>query len=160
MFTVHPVSFSAALMHVRPFSLSSTVRPTISLLIAVTLGTIACIAMATDVWIITDHQHPVRSTADARVIELDAPSRIEAALSAGLPADLQQATALMQQRLKTDDAARVQELAAAYQGVADAWSLGVITVPAVIVDRHYVVYGDPDAAHAVARIKAWREAHP
>ena len=43
---------------------------------------------------------------------------------------------------------------------ADAWSLGVTTIPAVIVDRHYVVYGDPDAAHAVTRIQAYREAHP
>jgi len=129
-------------------------------LIAVTLGTIACIAMATDVCIVTDRPHPVRGTADACLIELDAPSRIEAALSAGLPTEPQLAAALMQQRLKADDTGRVKELAAAYQGVADAWSLGVTAVPAVIVDRRYVVYGDPDAAHAVARIQTWREAHP
>ena len=147
-------------MHVRPFSLSSTTRQGVSCFIAVTLGTTACIAMASDVCIVTDRQHPVRGTADARLIELDAPFRIEAALSAGLPAEPQQAAALMQQRLKASDTGHAKELAAAYQGVADAWSLGVTSVPAVIVDRRYVVYGDPDAAHAVTRVQAYREAHP
>lgn len=53
-----------------------------------------------------------------------------------------------------------EQLSTAYQGVTDAWRVGVTTIPAVVVDRRYVVYGDADAAHAVARIQVYREAHP
>jgi len=48
----------------------------------------------------------------------------------------------------------------AYQGVADAWGLGIVKIPAVVVDRRYVVYGEPDVARAVARIDAYRSARP
>ncbi|WP_410711904.1 DUF1525 domain-containing protein, partial [Brevibacterium sp. SIMBA_078] len=30
----------------------------------------------------------------------------------------------------------------------------------VLVDQRYVVYGDADVAHAIARVQAYREAHP
>jgi integrating conjugative element protein (TIGR03757 family) len=49
-----------------------------------------------------------------------------------------------------------RELATAWQGIADAWSLGITTLPAVVVDRRYIVYGEPDVAKAVARIEAYR----
>jgi len=48
------------------------------------------------------------------------------------------------------------ELAQAQQGVIDAWSLRVEKLPAVVVDRRYVVYGEPDAAKAVALIERAR----
>jgi integrating conjugative element protein (TIGR03757 family) len=44
--------------------------------------------------------------------------------------------------------------------VADAWGLGVAKVPAVVVDRRYVVYGQPDAARALARIEQYRRTQP
>jgi integrating conjugative element protein (TIGR03757 family) len=46
------------------------------------------------------------------------------------------------------------------RGVADAWSLGITTIPAVVVDQRYVVYGEPDVARAVARIEQHRRAQP
>src|SRR3989344_4580720 len=53
-----------------------------------------------------------------------------------------------------------RRIAFAYQGITDAWSLGVTSLPAVVVDRRYVVYGEPDVARAVARIAQYRKAQP
>ncbi|NQB78478.1 DUF1525 domain-containing protein, partial [Pseudomonas aeruginosa] len=33
-------------------------------------------------------------------------------------------------------------------------------IPAVVVDRRYVVYGEPDVSRAVARINAYQSAQP
>jgi integrating conjugative element protein (TIGR03757 family) len=117
-------------------------------------------ASAADVWVITDQQHPAASTQGARVIELDAPAHIEAALTAQLPSDPARAAATVRQRLIDGGAGLQQRLAIAYQGVADAWSLGVTKVPAVVVDGHYVVYGESDVDRAIARIRAYRSAQP
>ena len=48
----------------------------------------------------------------------------------------------------------------AYQGVTDAWSLGITSIPAVIVDQRYVVYGVSDLGQALARIERYREEQP
>ncbi|MBI0473663.1 DUF1525 domain-containing protein, partial [Pectobacterium parmentieri] len=42
----------------------------------------------------------------------------------------------------------------------DAWSLGITTLPAVIVDQRYVVYGEPDIARAVELINTHRRTQP
>lgn len=133
-------------------------HPTRVLLFAMMLGSCASAAHGTDIWIVTDQQHPVRELAHARVIELDAPTRIEASLSRGLPTDSGKAVAEVRERLATS--AITQQLADAYQDVTDAWRVGVTKIPAVVVDRRYVIYGDADVAHAVARIQAYREVHP
>ncbi|WP_238587053.1 TIGR03757 family integrating conjugative element protein [Pseudomonas veronii] len=112
-----------------------------------------------DIWVITDRQHPVQGTPD-RLIELDVPARIEAELSTDLPSDAQQASLLVQQRLKHGGPALQQRLARAYQDVTDAWSLGITTLPAIVVDQRYVVYGEPGVAKAIARIEAYRRAQP
>ncbi|MCL6692278.1 TIGR03757 family integrating conjugative element protein [Pseudomonas sp. R3.Fl] len=110
--------------------------------------------------VITDSHHPVQAPADARIIELDRPTRIETELAARLPHDINHSTALIQQRLANDGKELRQRLGAAYQGVVEAWSLGITTLPAVVVDRHYVVYGEPDVAKAVALIEAHRGTQP
>ena len=117
-------------------------------------------ASAADVLVVTDSRHPVQPAAGARVIELDLPERIESELSAGLPNDPRRAVALVQQRLRDGGQALQRRLASAYQGVAEAWGLGLAKVPAVVVDRRYVVYGESDVAHAVARIQAYRSTQP
>lgn len=66
----------------------------------------------------------------------------------------------MQQRLRDGSQALQRRIGSAYQGVADAWGLGLAKVPAVVVDRRYVVYGEPDVARAVARIESHRRAQP
>lgn len=118
------------------------------------------LAQAGDILVVTDSQHPVQTASGARLIELDQPVRIEAELGAYLPADLSRGSALVQQRLKSGGLELQQRLGAAYQGVVDAWSLGVTTIPAVIVDHRYVVYGEPDVAKAVALIEAHRGTQP
>jgi integrating conjugative element protein (TIGR03757 family) len=117
-------------------------------------------AFAADLLVVTDSRHPVQSTAGARVIELDLPERIEAELAACLPNDPSRAAALVQQRLRDGGQALQRRIGSAYQGVADAWGLGIAKVPAVVVDRRYVVYGEPDVARAVARIEAHRRTQP
>lgn len=117
-------------------------------------------SFAADVVIITDSRHPVRTMGGERLIELDETPRIEAELSANLPADPERAAAIVRQRLKQGGTDLQRRIGTAYQGVTDAWSLGVTTIPAVVVDQRFVVYGEPDVARAVARIEQHRRTQP
>ncbi|MCU7371055.1 TIGR03757 family integrating conjugative element protein [Paucibacter sp. O1-1] len=117
-------------------------------------------ATPADVLVVTDSRHPVQAPASTRVIELDRAARIEAELSAGLPADSARAAAIVQQRLREGGPDLQRRIARAYQEIADAWGLGIAKLPAVVVDRRYVVYGDADVARAVARIETHRRAKP
>ncbi|ASN01305.1 TIGR03757 family integrating conjugative element protein [Xanthomonas citri pv. malvacearum] len=116
--------------------------------------------LATDVLVITDSRHPVRTMGGELLIELDEAPRIEAELSAALPADPDQATAIVRRRLNQGGADLQHRIASAYQGVTDAWRLGITSIPAVVVDRRYVVYGEPDVARAIARIEQHRRTQP
>jgi integrating conjugative element protein (TIGR03757 family) len=98
--------------------------------------------------------------AGARLVELDLPARIEAELAADLPADPARAAAIVQQRLRDGGPELQRRIARAYQDVTDAWGLGIAALPAVVVDRRYVVYGDADVARAVARIDTFRRSTP
>jgi integrating conjugative element protein (TIGR03757 family) len=116
--------------------------------------------MAEDVRVFTDRLHPIEAPAGVRVVELDAAARIETALAADLSSDPARAAAIVQQRLQDGGAALQRRLAEAYQGVTDAWSLSVTKIPAVVVDRRYVIYGETDVARALARIEAYRRTEP
>ncbi|WP_069865678.1 TIGR03757 family integrating conjugative element protein [Pseudomonas citronellolis] len=118
------------------------------------------LAWAGDVLVVTDSHHPVQAPTDVRIIELDLPAQIEAELAADLSTDAQHSAALVQQRLHDGGVALQQRIGTAYQDVVDAWSLGITTVPAVVVDQRYVVYGEPDIVKAVALIKAQRRTRP
>lgn len=116
---------------------------------------------AAEVWIVTDGHSPVQGrTAAARVIQMDAPQHIEEELTAQLPSDMQQAAALVRARLEKGGPDRQQRLREAYQGVVDAWSLGITKLPAVVVDRRYVVYGETSLDKALARISRLRGEQP
>jgi integrating conjugative element protein (TIGR03757 family) len=117
-------------------------------------------AMAADIRVFTDRNHLITVPAGVRMIALDAPARIESELAVDLPADPAQAAAIVQRRLKDGGAALQRRLADAYQGVTDAWSLGITKIPAIVVDRRYVVYGERDVARALAHIEAYRRARP
>ena len=108
------------------------------------------------VWVITDRWHPVQGGAD-RLIELDAPARIEAELSRQLSSDPREAQIQAQERLQADAHLRLVQ---AYRDIAEARRLGVAKIPAVLVAERYVVYGEPDVARAVARVAQWRRAQP
>lgn len=118
------------------------------------MGAVAC--HAADVWVVTDSQHPVKTPPGARVTELDAALRIEARLTQRLPSNPDQAAAIATQRLNALTPELKQTLSAAYQSIVDAWSLGVTKIPAVIVDRHYIVYGESDVERAVLEIERYR----
>ena len=118
------------------------------------------IAAATDVLVVTDSRHPVQAPAGVQIIELDQATRIEVELAAHLPAAPQQAAAVVRQRLHDGGEALQRRIGHVYQSVADAWGLGIAKIPAVVVDRRYVVYGEPDVSRAVARINAYRSTQP
>ncbi len=124
------------------------------------LGAFSPSTFAADVLVVTDSRHPVKTMGGERLIELDEAHRIEAELSAQLPADSEQATVVVKRRLSSGGADLQRRIASAYQGVTDAWSLGITSIPAVVVDQRYVVYGEPDVARAVARVEQYRRTQP
>jgi len=122
------------------------------------LTTFSADAFATDVLVVTDSHHPVKLMGGERIIELDQPALIEVELSVGLLPDPSQATVLVRQRLSGSQGDLQRRMRLAYQGIADAWGLGIAKIPAIVVDRLYVVYGEPDVSRAVARIHSRRAA--
>lgn len=106
-----------------------------------------------ETWVITDLGHPVSAPPGTRIILVDEQQRLEEKLSHELPADPRQAEAAIQRYLASPAGKRLQnDLAQAQQGVTDAWSLGVEKLPAVVVDRRYVIYGEPDVVIAIGLI--------
>jgi len=136
-----------------------TVGTTLALWVVVS-SVFSTAATAAEVLVITDSGHPVQVAAGTRVIELDLPARIEAELAAGLPTDPTQAAAIVQQRLREGGQDLQRRIGRAYQDVTQAWGLGITKVPAVVVDRRYVVYGESDVARAAARIETYRGTQP
>lgn len=132
----------------------------IAVMLGLATAAICQAATAADVLVVTDSLHPVQAPAGVRVIELDQAARIEAELAANLPADPARATAIVQQRLREGGQDLQRRIARAYQDVADAWGLGLTKLPAVVVDRRYVIYGETDVARGVARIETHRRTKP
>lgn len=113
-----------------------------------------------EVRVYTIRSIPVSAPAEATIVHLDDAGAIEEELSAGLPHDPAHAITTARQRL-TDGGAELQrDLVAAYEDIAEAWSLGITTLPAVVVDRRYIIYGEADVARAIARIEAFRRTQP
>ncbi|MBI6856089.1 TIGR03757 family integrating conjugative element protein [Pseudomonas cichorii] len=132
----------------------SSLTPHLILIIA----SLAPILAFADTWVVTDSNHPVQTRLGVRVILLDDTQRLQDKLSEGLPADPRQAMAIVRQRMQSQDGQRLQkDLAAAQQGLTDSWSLGIARIPAVIVDRQYVIYGETDVSKAEQRIARYRE---
>ena len=105
----------------------------------------------------TDKAHPVTAATDARIVLLDQQHHLETDLSRDLPPDPQLAAAIIHGRLSVPSGKRLQsDLAKAQQDLTDAWSLGIEKIPAVVVDRRYVVYGEPDVAKALELINRAR----
>ena len=110
-----------------------------------------------DTWVFTDSANPVTAPSTDRVILLDQQQHLETELSRALPPDPQQAAAIIQNRLNSPSGKRLQsDLAKAQQDLTDAWSMGIEKIPAVVVDRRYVVYGEPDVAKALELINRAR----
>lgn len=113
----------------------------------------ASIAGAAEVLVFTDSDHPVKNTGDARVVYLDQAEKVEKEMSAGLPGNIDEAEVVLKERLASPDGARMIEgLTEASKDLMLAWQMGVNKVPAVVIDRQFVVYGQPDVAQAVSRM--------
>ena len=101
--------------------------------------------------------HPISSATGARLVLLDQQHHLETELSRALPPDPQQAAAIIHARLNSPSGKRLQsDLAKAQQALTDAWNMGIEKIPAVVVDRRYVVYGEPDVAKALDLINRAR----
>jgi integrating conjugative element protein (TIGR03757 family) len=125
------------------------------------LTALLCATANSETWVVTDSHHPTQSGPGVRVILLDDVDRLQEKLSQGLPADPQQAMAIVRQRMQSPDGQRLQkDLALAQQGTADAWALGISKIPAVVVDRQFVIYGEPSVPVAVQQIARYRESKP
>lgn len=145
----------------RPVAGANLIRTAIGISINALLAvSVVSGAKAAEVAVYTIRSIVVDAPTGSTVVLLDAPEAIERELSANLPHDPARAISLARQRLHEGGAKLQRELADAYEDVAAAWSLGVATLPAVVVDQRYVIYGDADVSRALAKIEAFRSAHP
>ncbi|EBZ5132414.1 TIGR03757 family integrating conjugative element protein [Salmonella enterica subsp. enterica serovar Saintpaul] len=98
----------------------------------------------------TNHAHPPSGVAgDTRVVWLDAPEQLQQSLFGTLTSDPREAQRRAQAVSHSVGWQQKQaELALAYQGLLQAWSLGLQKYPAVVSDDQYVVYGTADVVVA------------
>ncbi|CAI1777974.1 MULTISPECIES: TIGR03757 family integrating conjugative element protein [Enterobacterales] len=102
----------------------------------------------------TDSQHPPTGLrAGHQVVYLDAPEVVQREVFGALSADPrkaeQQAKAVLQ---SPDWQQKEQQIVQAYQGVIQAYDIGLKKYPAVVFDDRYVVYGTADVALAEAKL--------
>lgn len=110
-----------------------------------------------ETWFITERSEGAKAYTNARIIFLDDQHRLENMLTQALPDDPSLAPETIQHYLSSFAGKRLQnDLTEAQQGITDAWSLGIEKIPAVVVDRRYVIYGETDVAKAVERINQAR----
>lgn len=135
-------------------------KPFAKLLVLTWLAWSHCAIAGVEVFTIAGE--PVINVPNATaVIELDAPARLDAQISQDLPSDPVQAKQLLQSRMHNPEWQHtLHEYGQRYQGIARAWMLEIDKVPAVVVDSRYVVYGEPNVAHALAEIEQARGEHP
>lgn len=108
-----------------------------------------------DVLVFTNHTNPVTNVGSDSVIYLDQPQHIESKLSEGLSSDPVEAEQQASRRVQ--DRGMQQSLVQSYLQVVKAWQLGVVKVPAVVVDGRYVVYGQPDVQKALQQIVKYQQ---
>ncbi|ECA1950186.1 TIGR03757 family integrating conjugative element protein [Salmonella enterica subsp. enterica serovar Virchow] len=101
----------------------------------------------------TDRLHPpANATAETRVIYLDETERLQQKMFGTLSKDSALAERQAQSSLRAADWPQKQAaLAQAYQGLLQAWQLGLQKYPAVVFDDRDVVYGTADVRGAQAQ---------
>lgn len=112
-----------------------------------------------DVAIYTDRSRPVSAISpDISIIYLDAPDSVQREIFGSLPVEPAQAEKQVRE-LQSSSAFKTleQQLVAVYQGVINAWSLGLVKYPAVVFDDKWVVYGTTDVGVAAQQLINWQE---
>lgn len=117
------------------------------------IGCAAVSAQAATV-VYTDSQYPLTGLSSGyQVVYLDAPDVVQREVFGELSADPrkaeQQAKAVLQ---SPDWQQKEQQIVQAYQGVIQAYGIGLKKYPAVVFDERYVVYGTTDVALAEAKL--------
>lgn len=114
------------------------------------------VVLANSVTVITNNSHPISNVPNgARIINLDKAEELHEQLSTNLPNNPEQAASIAKSRLST----AANDIQKALQDVVDAWAMGVVKVPAVIID-YRVVYGVSDVDRAIALINDFQELTP
>ena len=116
------------------------------------LALVSTFATAAGTVVYTDQHHPPSGvTPDVRIVYLDAPERWQQQQFGELSSDPRLAARQVQQVLNsTDWPHRQKELAEHYQGMLEAYQLGLAKYPAVVFDNRDVVYGTVDVPEAIA----------
>ncbi|MBS7560169.1 TIGR03757 family integrating conjugative element protein [Pseudomonas sp. RC4D1] len=113
-------------------------------------------ANASQVRVYSDSNIQLEALGDVQVVQLDRAQQIETKLEENLPTDPQRAAVIVRHRLEQGGPDLQHEIDRAYQGITDAWQQGITSLPAVVVDRRYVVYGEPNVQRALQTIEAFR----
>ncbi|MGL4667461.1 MAG: TIGR03757 family integrating conjugative element protein [Saezia sp.] len=109
---------------------------------------------AGEIIVVTDSKHPVYNIPpNTKQILLDAPAQLLEILFSNLPDDLSQAQSIAANRLQQGGQDFQVKMQHAVQGVVDAWALQVEKIPAIVLNRQYVVYGEHDVRLALEQIK-------
>ncbi|MBX9495283.1 TIGR03757 family integrating conjugative element protein [Yersinia enterocolitica] len=121
------------------------------------IGWAAISAQAATV-VYTDSQHsPSELDSEYQAIYLDAPATIQHDVFGTLPADAHQAEQQAKTVLQSPDwQQKEQQITQAYQGVIQAYRIGLKKYPAVVFDGRYVVYGTTDVALAEAKLVEYK----
>lgn len=90
---------------------------------------------------------------------LDRPTQLEQDLSQHLPSQFRQAETVIDRILNTPQGQQqLLEIAKSYQPIAQALQLGIQAIPAVVINRRYVVYGTTDLHQAIRHWRSWEDA--
>lgn len=129
------------------------------LMMLVCIGVFSGISIANaELRVFTDQNTPIYNVPDnAQVIELDRSVRLVDELSVNLPNNIEQAEQIARSRLEYAGLEFQTMIQEALQAVVDAWSLGITQIPAVVVNRQYVVYGEPNVGNALLAIEAYQQ---
>lgn len=126
-----------------------------TILLATCLLAAPALAAGPRIEVFTVSSLPVSAPADVPVYQIDRLRGIEAELSAGLPADPQQAAKIAQARIRARGDELERDALAAGTGAGLALHYGIDRVPAIVFDGRYVVFGERSVEAALAH---WRQA--
>ena len=116
--------------------------------------------------VITSDQYPMsngigndRGDFTIEVLNLDAVADFEQLLGSRLPANENQALALVKQRIANIGQSQLNtELHHAYQALSAAMSYRIDRYPAIIIGRQVILYGVTDLALAIKKYRQWVKA--
>lgn len=91
-------------------------------------------------------------------LDLEAVNDIESKLSMNLPANKQEAEAMVRQRIHEYGQDKLeQDIREAYTALAFVMRLGIDRYPAIVFDNQFVVYGVTNIADALNRYTEWQK---